>query len=361
MYAHGNDWDGVRSRQRYLMEALSRYIPVIYLDGSWDKRGLVTQHQVSERITVVRGLLRPMVSLKLRGLEQPSHLWGWWHTRWIRRKYSRIIFMDSENWLRPYRFIPHDSLVFDCIDPCFDRSPQVLADFEKRELEVLHASQAVFVTADSLLEFAREHNKNVTLLNNACSPVEYAPDLVAAAKEPEWWPKEARQVAAYMGAIDWRFDFDIAVQAARDHPNIHFVFAGNVLGEVIDRSLELHELPNVCMPGRVTVEDGRYLLSHCDIGLIPFKMGEMNDAINPVKMYAYAFLGKPIAGSAVSELVSRPAIAVTGDTPPAFSRAVTLALERSRDAAEAGKLKEFAAKNTWENRAAEAWKVLEKL
>src|SRR5580700_5911867 len=100
VYAHGNDWDGVRSRQRYLMEALSHYIPVIYLDGSWDARGKVTRHRVSERVTVVRGLLRPMVSLKLRGFEPPSYLWGWWHTRWIRRKYSEVIFMDSENWLR---------------------------------------------------------------------------------------------------------------------------------------------------------------------------------------------------------------------------------------------------------------------
>lgn len=361
VYAHGNDWDGVRSRQRYLMEALSKYIPVIYLDGSWDKRGKVTRHQVTDRVTVVRGLLRPMVSLKLRNFEAPSHLWGWWHTRWIRSRYRKIIFLDSENWLRPYRFIPHDSLVFDCIDPCFDRSPMVLAHFERRELEVLHASDAVFTTADSLTEFARKHNKNVTLLNNACSPDEYAPELIAAAAKPEWWPENKKRIAAYMGAIDWRFDFEFAICAAREHPDVDFIFAGNLLAEVADRSYELKALPNVSMPGRISVEDGRYLLAHGDIGLIPFIMGDMNDAINPVKMYAYAYLGKPIAGSAVRELVSRPEIAVTGDTPAQFSAAITTALQRAKDPAEKAKLLTFAAANTWDKRAEQAWQVLSKL
>lgn len=361
IYAHGNDWDGVRSRQRYLMEALSRHIPIIYLDGSRDGKGKVTLYQATSQVTVVRGLLSPMVSFKLRNFEAPSRLWGWWHTRWIRRKYRKIIFFDSENWLRPYRFIPHDRLVFDCIDPCFDRSPTVLADFVAREIEVLNVSQAVFVTAESLMQFALQHNSSVTLLNNACSPDEYAPELVAAAERPEWWPQGSGQIAAYMGAIDWRFDFDFALRAAIDHPELQFVFAGNMLAEVSSRSTELAALPNVRLPGRISVEDGRFLLARCDIGLIPFKLGEMNDAINPVKMYAYAYLGKPIAGSAVRELASRPEIAVTGKSPAEFSTAVSEALRRANDPEYRAKLLSFAAGNTWEQRAEEAWNVIRKL
>jgi hypothetical protein len=237
----------------------------------------------------------------------------------------------------------------------------VLADFDKRELEVLLASKAVFTTADSLLEFAVLHNKNSALLNNACAPDEYAPELIAEAKRPSWWPGDQVQIAAYLGAIDWRFDFEFALQAAKDHPDIYFVFAGNMMGELSASSHAISVLPNVCMPGRVSVEDGRYLLAHCDIGLIPFKMGEMNDAINPVKMYAYAFLGKPIAGSAVRELVSRPQIAVTGKTPAEFSAAITAALLRANQPAAKAVLQAFAAANTWDKRAEQAWKVIEKL
>ncbi len=363
VYAHGNDWDGVRSRQRYLMEALSQYIPVVYLDGSSHEKGQgrVTLHNVTDRVTVMRGLMRPMVSLKLRKFERPSKLWGWWHTRWIRKKYRKIIFIDSENWLRPYRFIPHDKLVFDCIDPCFDRSPRVMQEFEEREIEVLKASSAVFVTAEALVDFAKKHNSSVYILNNACAPSDYAPELVNSSMKPVWWPGGNKKIAAYLGAIDWRFDFDFAVRAAEDHPAVDFVFAGNILGEIQERSKKLASLPNVCMPGRISVEEGRFVLAHCDIGLIPFTTGEMNDAINPVKMYAYCYLGKPIAGSAVRELTIRPEIVDTGATPQEFSTAVTKALERSENPVEKQKLMEFARANTWEKRAEEAWKVIQKL
>ena len=361
VYAHGNDWDGVRSRQRYLMEALARYVPIIFLDGNWDKKGQITLREAAPNVTVVRGLAKPMVQLKLRNLEKFSYLWGWWNTRWIRRKYRKILFLDSENWLRPYRFIPHDVLVFDCIDPCFDRSPQVLAEFELREKEILTQANAVFATAASLYEAAGRINPNVTLINNACAPEDYAPELLKAAPRPGWWPEGDRAIAAYLGSVDWRFDIDMAQRAAEDHPDVTFIIAGTLIHEVEERCSGLKSLPNVIMPGRISVEEGRYLLANCSIGLIPFTLGEMNDAINPVKMYAYAFLGKPVAGSAVRELTARPHVADTGATPGAFSAAVSRALMRARDPEEAVRLKQFACENTWEKRAEQAWAVLEKL
>ena len=361
MYAHGNDWDGVRSRQRYLVEALSRYIPVIYLDGDWDKKGHVSIREVAPNITVVRGLAKPMVQLKLRNLEKLSYLWGWWHSRWIRKKYRKILFLDAENWLRPYRFIPHDVLVFDCIDPCFDRSQQVLADFEEREREILRHAAAVFATAETLYASAKRYNANVTLLNNACAPEDYAPELLQAAQKPAWWPESQKPIAAYLGSVDWRFDVAATERAAADHLDVHFILAGNLIAEVAEKCSSLLALPNVTVPGKVSVEDGRYLLAHCAIGLIPFIPGEMNDAINPVKMYAYTYLGKPIAGTAVRELAIRPEIADTGTAPEEFSAAVSRALLRSKSPEEAEKLRTFAAENTWDKRAEQAWPVLEKL
>jgi len=359
VYAHGNDWDGVPSRQRYLMDALSRYVPVIYLDGGWDRSwGVVTRHAVTERVTVIRGLLRPMVSMRLRNFELPSRVLGWWNTRWIRRKYRKIVFIDSENWLRPYRFIPHDCLIFDCIDPCFDRSAEVLRDFNQREEEVLSRAQLVFATAESLVEQASRFNPRVHLLNNACAPEEYTDALVACAPVPIWWPKAGGPIAAYLGSIDRRFDFELSLQAAIDHPDVCFILAGNILPEVSASAEPLRALPNVRLPGRISVEEGRYLLAHCNIGLIPFLPGEMNDAINPVKMYAYAFMGKAMAGSAVRELTLRPEIVDTGDTAERFSDAVGRALVRSQSVEHRNTLKAYAMQNTWEMRAETMWTII---
>lgn len=361
IFYHGNDWDWVPSRQRYLMEALSEYVPIVYLDSGRSSRGRVTYHPVAENVTVVKGLISMMIALRRRKMEKASTLLGHWHLRWVRKKHKRVIFWAMENWLRPYRFIPHDVLVYDSIDPVFDRRPEVVKEFERREIEVLRAAHKAFASADSLVDFCKRHHSNVTLLNNACAPIEYEPKLIAAAPKPGWWPESQKPVAAYLGSIDERFDFDCAMKASRDNPQVQFVFAGSVIPALSTRVTEMQSLPNVLCPGRISVGDGRYLLSRCTIGLIPFILGEMNDAINPVKMYAYALLGKPIAGTATREMAGRPDVVVTGSTPEEFSVAVREALKRAGDPETETYLKSYALRNTWQHRAAQAWQEIRDL
>ncbi len=361
VYYHGNDWDGVRARQRYLMEALSRHIPVVYLDKNWDSDKKVKPFAGSENVTVVRGVGRWIMHFASRKLDFLCAPFCWWHLRWIRAKYRKIIFICAENAVRPYRYISHDHLIFDCIDPCFNREPEALAAYEQREHTILKDAGLVFASADTLRDACKRHNANVTLINNACAPEDYSADLLEAATIPAWWPTRPGKVAAYLGSLDWRFDTEVLLRSIQDHPEVNFILAGKVLKVVADKIDALEALPNVTVPGLISVEDGRYLLSKCDIGLIPFTPGEMNDAINPVKMYAYAYLGKAMAGTAVHELTTRPDVVSTGSTPADFSAAVAKALQRSDDPAHGEMLKEFARENTWDNRGEQAWEQISRL
>ena len=358
VYYHGNDWDGTPARQRYLMAALSRYVPVVYLDSTPEVRGRVTHAQPMEGVTVVKGLISGLLGLRGRGLERAMGLFARWHTGWLRRRYRRVLFWNAENALRPYRYLPHDALVYDCIDPCFSADPEELRAHDDREREALKSATLAFASADSLVERCRRHHPLVALLNNACAPEEYAPDLLAAAPRPAWWPQTDRPLAAYLGSVDWRFDFAAVERACRDHPEFQFIVAGMVHDSCRERAAALAALPNVTCPGRISVPEGRYLLAQCRVGLIPFTPGEMNDAINPVKLYAYALLGKLVVGTAIRELTQRPDVALTGDTPEAFCQAVAAAVSRADEPRTAAHLESFARANTWEARAAQAWETL---
>ena len=127
VYYHGNDWDGVPARQRYLMEAMSQYLPVYYIDKGRDLPGRVTWHKASERVTVIRGLARLAIGLDARRLGWLMKFYAPWALRHIRRRYSKILLWSAENCLRVDRFVPHDYLVFDSIDPAFDESPADLS------------------------------------------------------------------------------------------------------------------------------------------------------------------------------------------------------------------------------------------
>jgi hypothetical protein len=360
-FYHGCNWSDIPARQQYLMRAISRHVPVVFFDGGADRLWHVTIQQPAPNVTVVRGLTAVCQRLKQRGLSALARAYAAWHLRKLRRSHSRIIFWLAENWLRPDRFIQHDAMVYDCIDPCFSEDPRRIEIFNGREIDAMAAADVVFATADTLADFCRQHHSRVALINNACEPADYAPALLDAAPRPAWWPNTDKPIAAYLGSLDWRFDFAAVETACRELPERHFVLAGNALDDFRPHVQKLQALPNVTCPGRVSLEDGRYLLNHCAVGLIPFTAGKMNDAINPVKMYAYALLGKPIAGSRVRELTSRPDIASTAASSADFGHAVDAAMQRSRDGQFVSQLRGFASRNTWEHRAAQAWEEIRQL
>lgn len=357
IYYHGTDWEGLRGRQQYLMAALSKYVPVVYLDGSRTLRRAVSCVDVSDRITVVRGLVATLWALRRRRLPGPARLCAAWHLRPVRRRFSRVLFWATENLIRPDQSIRHEGLVYDCMDPCLDHDPE----YERRQAVALRAAAKVFASAELLAEQCRRDHDDVTLLNNACEPAEYDPKLIASAPRPSWWPQTAGPVAAYLGTIDRRVDLECLRYACRLNPTVQFVIAGKVIPSLAPAMADLGALPNVTGPGPISVSDGRYLLSRCTIGLIPFVPCAMNDAVNPVKMYAYALLGKPMVGTATRELLTRPDVVQCASSAAEFAAAVGRALALAGRPEVEATLAAFASQNTWEHRAALAWETIRPL
>lgn len=337
------------------MSAMAKHVPVVYLDQGRGPVGRVVWSEPEPNVRLVRGLVKMVYALRMRRMGCLVPAYVNWQLRHIRRFYQRVILWTAENWLQPFRFLPHDTYIFDCIDPCFGTVPEEVKQFEKREEQCIRAADEVFASADVLVEFCRQFSSRVTLLNNAAELSDYTPDLVAAAIKPGWWPQGEAPLGAYLGTIDARFDVRAAEMAAEKNENMRFVFAGSISPEMRTQIATLEKLPNVVLPGRISVEEGRYLLGNCRMGLIPFCSTPINDAVNPVKMYAYAGLGKPIVGTATRELVKCREYASIANGPAEFAQAVTWVCENAPSPTEVRRLKAFAAANTWEARAAQVW------
>jgi glycosyltransferase involved in cell wall biosynthesis len=360
VYYHGNNWDGVPARQRYLMSALAARFQIIYLDGFSTCRWKMSVTEPQSNVTVINGLIPIVRRLERRGLKILA--------RFIFRQVlfrqlcsqNHIICWAATPAFRFDHFVRSDVLVYDCIDPTFDEETSGILRYKALEAEVLRIADVVLATASALVEDCLRVRKDIALVPNACEPSEYTPDLLATAARPIWFPNGDRPVAAYLGSIDWRIDRRALEIACRDNPDIDFVIAGNVIPEFANFIDTLSALPNVVCPGRITVESGRYLLAHCDVGLIPFRPSAMNDRINPVKMYAYALLGKPIAGTNIGELLEYSQIVCvsTGIDPSYFSEAVRRALSEVSNEASARLRKDFALRNTWTERATQVESIL---
>jgi hypothetical protein len=359
IYYHGNNWDGVPARQRYFMLAMARQYPVYYLNSARDGLLRVKWTKADTNISVITGLISILSSLKRRNLRWLARLYASWQLRRIRRKYRTVIFWIAENLQRPDEFIAHDLLVFDSIDPCFSSDPAMISAYKAREVAVLEAADLVFASAEQLREECRKRHSEVVLINNACEPEDYRPEVVARTPRPVWWPEVETPIAAYLGTLDERVDVNCLRAACMENLGVQFILAGEIASQVADRFAEFAAMPNVTMPGRISVEDGRFLLANCAIGLIPFILGRMNDAVNPVKMYAYALLGKPILGTSIRELLLRPEIAEVAAGPEVFARRIPSMIELSNDRAYCEHLRSYALQNTWRERATLAGEALE--
>lgn len=361
IYFHGNNWDWVRARQQYLMLALSKSFRIIYLDASRSENGFFAWRNAAQNLCVVSGLVSALCWFERKRLRFFAEFLGRVFSRFIRIK-SRgpIYFWNAENLRTPYRFIPADYVVFDCIDPCFLEGAEEVKAHEKREADVLRDADLVFASASSLFDSCRMHNPNTHLLNNACAPDDYKETDRGALQRPSWYP-EAVPVACFLGTLDWRFHFALMRDVCSRMPEVSFVFAGSIIPERIDAVNELRSLPNVVCPGRISLEEGMFLMQNCSVGLVPFIPGEMNDAVNPVKMYAYAWLGKPIVGCDIRELRDRPQVARIARSAPEFVDAVENAIRSSSEPAAAARLRAYALQNTWTQRAQSAREQLKKL
>jgi glycosyltransferase involved in cell wall biosynthesis len=248
-----------------------------------------------------------------------------------------------------------DRLVYDCIDPCF--VPEHQRQLDAIEFGIAKKAKLVFATAQSLHQRMQSMNANSHLLCNATSAEQFHPDRAGHLPRPAPIRDHKGPIIGYMGTFDWRVDTEILTHAAKALPQFTFCLVGRVNPDQEHRVTELRKLLNVVLPGRVSTEEGLAYTAAFDVGLIPFLPGPMGDAINPVKMYMYLMAGKPVVGTDINECRRFSEFVVAAKNPAQFASAIQAAVETDTPTRRAARTA-FAMQNRWEDRAAEAVRIL---
>jgi glycosyltransferase involved in cell wall biosynthesis len=170
-------------------------------------------------------------------------------------------------------------------------------------------------------------------------------------------PAPPSPVVGYYGAIAEWFDFELLAHAARQHRDWQFVLIG-----LTNRKADLDgftgEHPNVHYLGEKPYESLAAYLAHFDVGIIPFLVNDVTNAVSPVKLFEYAAGGKPIVSTAFTEVCQYSEVLTAGDGDE-FVQQLRRALQLGRDAAYQEKLARLAESNSWQDRAARILKTIE--
>ncbi|HWL92610.1 MAG TPA: glycosyltransferase, partial [Phycisphaerae bacterium] len=199
------------------------------------------------------------------------------------------------------------SVIYDCIDDLAVHAPNpsMLRLYQRWERELVGRVDAAVVTAEVLCAHLAPMHPSL--------PIE----LIRNGVNGEWFVKQAQRVArpadmpraaegkpviGFVGALFEWIDWELIHEAARQLPNCQFIFVGPY--HPAPEIEALSGMANVHLLGpRPYAEVPAYVRAF-DVCWVPFRVGDIAAAANPVKIYEYLALGKPVVTTPVADTAS---------------------------------------------------------
>ncbi|MBV4417365.1 glycosyltransferase [Clostridium tyrobutyricum] len=255
-----------------------------------------------------------------------------------------ILWFSSPEQITRIDSIYHDYVIYDIVD---DYSHE-FAVWNSYVEDMLKKSNIVFVTADALYrKFSKKHNKTYIIKNGL--DIDNFP--LTKNKIPHDLPRK-RRIVGYVGAVATWIDWGLVNYMIRS--NYDFVFVGPKYGDV---NLNFNK-DNIYFLGEKRYEDLPYYISNFSCCIIPFKVNEMTNSCNPIKLYEYMALGKPVVSTGIYEVGKLQDICYISKGKNDFMKNIDRAINGETQQLINSRRK-FALNNSWEKRVSNIIQVLE--
>ncbi len=176
------------------------------------------------------------------------------------------------------------------------RRAQSIRQNEERYMSDVDLIMAVSPTLE---ESWRPRARRVLLLPSAVDAVEMA-EFAVQETGIVGWPSDgvAHPCVVYLGSFNERVDYTCLTAAVRQCPATTFLFIGPIATDASSSSYanalaDIQASPNTVFLGRRNRREIAWILSQCDIGIIPYLDNDFNRSCSPVKAYEYSALGLP--------------------------------------------------------------------
>lgn len=239
---------------------------------------------------------------------------------------------------------PHLSarICYDCMDE-WDSFQNIGPFIRSEEALLVHEADVVFASAERLVRKFAQAKVPAILVRNG---VDYSHFANSNSALPDATPP--KPIIGYYGAIaDW-IDLDLIAEVATLRPQYSFVLIGQVFNRDVSR---LEALPNVYLLGHKPYDSLPAYLRSFDVCHIPFLLNEVTAATDPVKLYEYLSLGKPVVSTSLSELEYCKDLVLLADQAPEYAAALDRALAMTSES-DQERRRQFARNNTWLSRVA---------
>lgn len=213
--------------------------------------------------------------------------------------------------------------------------------------QAVASADLVLAASEKLYTRARDINPHTLLLPNGCDFDYFNRARYEPLAQPADLPDLKGAVIGYIGAIASWCNLELLEQVALAFPDCSLLMIGPLYNV---RNIPL--LPNIHWLGYKDYEELICYARYFDVGIIPFKSGDMTEAVNPIKLWEYMALGIPVVSTALPEVWKYRELIYYSSQPVDFIHNVRRALKQE-NWERCEKRMALARRNSWMARARE--------
>jgi uncharacterized SAM-binding protein YcdF (DUF218 family)/glycosyltransferase involved in cell wall biosynthesis len=239
-------------------------------------------------------------------------------------------------------------VVYYCIDD-FATSSSAAGNIRLTENRLFRQADLVFVTSEKLRERARQFRQQADVFPFAVdfrrfeairnSNDEIPADLLAI----------DHPIVGYVGGLHRWIDQDLVTRAARQLPDVSFVFIGPSQCDVSKLEAE----PTMRLLGPRSTQQLPGYIKGFDVGIVPYVFAEYTANVYPTKLNEYLAMGKPVVATGLPEIrrfnLRHGDVVAVGDDADAFATEIRKAIAAS-DQADVERRISVARENSWDVR-----------
>lgn len=201
-----------------------------------------------------------------------------------------VIGKPSKLALEVLRHIPHIHSLYDAMDdfPQFNHGLSRKA-MSNTESILVQKVNRVWASSSLLQKKFHDFSDKVFLVKNACTSEKFS--------LPEKRQCHEAPTLGYVGTIaDW-FDWDVVLKIAKLLPQAK-VF---IVGPIHTRHIPMCP-KNIIFMGECSIDEAIAYVQSFDVGLIPFRVTELTESVDPIKYYEYRSAGIPVLSTSFGEM-----------------------------------------------------------
>ena len=308
-----DQWDGYRQSRHQILFRLSEYFPTVWVNPCPDWRAAAKNigwfKNKAFRCIEDSHLLIYTPQFWLPKFYRPKCLAtvtakgrAFWAQRALRRRgcSKTILYIWRPQFDDVLDLIDYDVSCYHIDDEyTFGENDTVIIDKERKLIERV---DQIFIHSRRLQAKKALGQEKTVFVPNGVDFSAYATEK----QEPEDLAAISRPRIGYTGIVKRQLDWELIHYLINRHPRWNFVFVGPVNRnhpEVIETTDALSVKPNVFFLGGKSVDELAAYPQNFDVCIMPYRIDEYTESINPLKLYEYLAGGRPVVGSRIDSLV----------------------------------------------------------